>query len=124
MARTAAVPKVPGAPVAEQSPQVPGAPESAETTAPVAQDVGQDAAAEAETVTVSKASLEALLARVQAMESNASAASAVKRVANPGASLPDQDTINPDEIASPVLTKQGWVVPTKFGANPNAQKGL
>lgn len=123
MARTAAVPQVPGAPVAEQSPQVPGAP-VAETTAPVAQDVGQEAAAEAETVTVSKAALDALLARVQALESNASAASAVKRVANPGASLPDQDTINPDEIASPVLTKQGWVVPTKFGANPNAQKGL
>lgn len=123
MARTAAVPQVPGAPVAEQSPQVPGAP-VAETTAPVAQDVGQEAAAEAETVTVSKAALDALMARVQALESNASAASAVKRVANPGASLPDQDTINPDEIASPVLTKQGWVVPTKFGANPNAQKGL
>lgn len=123
MARTAAVPQVPGAPVAEQSPQVPGAP-VAETTAPVAQDAGQDASPEAELVTVSKASLDALMARVQALESNASAASAVKRVANPGASLPDQDTINPDEIASPVLTKQGWVVPTKFGANPNAQKGL
>ena len=120
MARTAAVPQVPGAPVDEQSQQVPGAPVAVETTAPVA----QDASPEAETVTVSKASLEALRARVQALESNASAASAVKRVANPGASLPDQDTINPDEIASPVLTKQGWVVPTKFGANPNAQKGL
>lgn len=113
MARNAA-PKVPGEPVAETVQQPAGEP-VAETVA---------AAAPEETVTVSKASLEALRARVQALESNASAASAVKRVANPGASLPDQDTINPDEIASPVLTKQGWVVPTKFGANPNAQKGL
>jgi len=110
MSRNAA-PKVPGEPVAETVQQPAGEP-VAETVA---------AAAPEETVTVSKASLDALMARVAALESQPAQA---RKPAAAGASLPDQDTINPDEIASPVLTKQGWVVPTKFGANPNAQKGL
>jgi len=36
--------------------------------------------------------------------------------------LPDQSSVNPDTIKSPVLTKQGWVVPTDFGANPAAKR--
>lgn len=72
-----------------------------------------------ETVTVSKATLDALLARVERLESAKASPSA--RVANPEAELPHQDEVNPDKIKSPVLTKQGWVVPTNFGANPAAK---
>lgn len=109
MSRNAA-PKVPGEPVAETVQQPAGEP-VAETVA---------AAAPEETVTVSKASLDALMARVAALESQP--AKARKPAAE--AKLPDQDSVDPAKITAPVLSKQGWVVPEKFGANPNAQKGL
>lgn len=110
MSRNAA-PKVPGEPVAETVQQPAGEP-VAETVA---------AAAPEETVTVSKASLDALMARVAALESQPAQA---RKPAAASAKLPDQDSVDPAKITTPVLTKQGWVVPEKFGANPNVQKGL
>lgn len=38
------------------------------------------------------------------------------------ASLPNQDDIDVTKLKSPVLTKQGWLVPEKFGSNPNAPR--
>lgn len=95
MSRTPRVPgEVVAAPVAEQAPQA------------------------EETVTVSKASLDALMARLDRLESAKSSPSV--RVAQ-DADLPSQDSVDPDKIKTPVLTKQGWVVPTAFGANPAAK---
>lgn len=72
-----------------------------------------------ETVSVSKSLLEQMASRLAVLEANPTP---VARRANPEASLPDQDSINLDALKSPVLTKQGWLVPEKFGANPNGQK--
>jgi hypothetical protein len=109
MSRPAAQPKVPG-----------------ELTQPEANQpeavVDQPAAAADEQVTVSKASLDALLARVAALE--AAPSQAVRRVANPEAALPNQDDIDPSTLKNPVLSKQGWVVPETYGSNPNAPKAL
>lgn len=33
-----------------------------------------------------------------------------------GADLPDQSTVDPDKIDTPVLTRQGYVVPKDYGA--------
>jgi hypothetical protein len=104
--KTPAVPKVPGetpTPAAEDQ-----APEATTTETPAD-----------ETVAVPKAQLDALLARVAALEANPAP---VARRANPDASLPDQDDVDLSTLKSPVLTKQGWLVPTGFGANPNGQK--
>jgi hypothetical protein len=90
------------------APQVPG-----ETSTPVVEAQAD------ETVAVPKAQLEALMSRVAALESNPAP---VARRANPDASLPDQGEIDAEALKSPVLTKQGWVVPAGFGANPNGQK--
>jgi hypothetical protein len=70
-------------------------------------------------VTVSKSELAALLSRVAALEANPSPAA--KR-ANPDADLPDQDSIDIAKLKLPVLTKQGWLIPAGYGANPNGQK--
>jgi len=99
------------------APQVPG-----ETPTPAAEDQAPSATTETpadETVAVPKAQLDALLARVAALEANPAP---VARRANPDASLPDQDDVDLSTLKSPVLTKQGWLVPTGFGANPNGQK--
>lgn len=104
--KTPVAPKVPGetpTPAAEDQ-----APEASTTETPVE-----------ETVAVPKAKLDALLARVAALEANPTP---VARRANPDASLPDQEDIDLSTLNSPVLTKQGWLVPTGFGANPNGQK--
>lgn len=96
------------------TPQVPGESVVAEEKKQAVEAVAE------ETVTVSKASLDALLARVSALEAQPTKA-ARKPV---GAKLPDQDSIDPEQIKTPALSEQGWVVPTQFGANPNVQKGL
>lgn len=109
--------------------QTPGAP-AAETHDNEVQDVAvetQESAASAadqviaaeETVVVSKATLEALLARVESLER--APAQAAARRANPEADLPDADKIDLATLKTPVLTKQGWLVPEKFGANPAAK---
>jgi len=41
----------------------------------------------------------------------------VARRANPDADLPDQDDIDASALKSPVLTKQGWLVPDSFGSS-------
>lgn len=100
------------------APKVPG-----ETPTPAAEDQAPEASTTEtnveETVAVPKAQLDALLARVAALEANPTP---VARRANPNASLPDQDDVDLSTLKSPVLTKQGWLVPTGFGANPNGQK--
>ena len=108
-------PRIPGEVVADETvTDQPEAQQDAAATNEPVPDVQTD-----ETVTVSKASLDALMARLDRLES--AKASPSSRVANPDAELPNQDDINPDKIKSPVLTKQGWVVPTNFGANPAAK---
>lgn len=71
-----------------------------------------------EKVTVSKSELTALMARVNALE----ARPPVQNRAAQQENLPDQDSVDPTKIERPVLTKQGWVVPAKFGSNPNQPK--
>ncbi len=115
MAKNVAAPQVPGAPAADP------ATDSAAGDQPTA-DQAQAAAnpeADSETVAVPKAQLEALLARVSALEN--SQQTAATKLANPEADLPDQDTIDPDTLKSPVLSKQGWILPTNYGANPAAK---
>jgi hypothetical protein len=68
------------------------------------------------TVTIDRAQLDALMAK-------AAQADAMARPVKAGdASLPDQSTIDPTAIKSPVLSKQGWVVPAEFGSNPAAKR--
>ena len=62
-----------------------------------------------------------LLARIASLESTPRRA-VEARGAIDVASLPDQSAIDPDKINTPVLSKQGWVVPTKFGSHPNQPK--
>lgn len=76
-------------------------------------------ASDEETVLVSKADLSALMARIQALESRPRQAASSGKVAEE--SLPDQSEISVTKIQRPVLTKQGWVVPAKFGSNPAAK---
>jgi hypothetical protein len=93
-------------------PQVPG------ETPPAADPATPASDAPDEIVEVPKAQLDALLARVAALET----AAPVARRANPDADLPHQDDVDPATIKSPVLSKQGWIVPTGHGSNPNAPK--
>lgn len=106
-----------------RKPQVPGEPVEDQAELDQNEDgtTVDSASDEEETVTVSKASLNALLARVEALEK--APAQAVSRRSNPEAHLPDQKDIDPKTIKSSQLSKQGWVVPESLGANPNA-KGL
>lgn len=96
-----------------RTPRVPGEVAAEPVTEPTVESTAVE-----ETVTVSKASLDALLARVEAIESSKQSPS---RPAAEVESLPDQSEVDPDKIKSPVLTKQGWIVPTAFGSNPAAK---
>ena len=103
--------------MAKTTPQVPG-----ETPTPAAEDLAPATTTTettGETVEVSKHELAALLARVAALEANPVPAA---RRANPDVDLPDQKDIDQSKLKSPVLTKQGWLVPENYGANPNGQK--
>lgn len=102
MAKTPAVPKVPGEVVEE------GITDRDPKAVP----------ADAETVAVPKAQLDALLDRIAALEG-----AQTTRRANPDADLPDQSHIDSATIKAPMLSKQGWVVPDTFGTNPAAPKG-
>lgn len=110
MAKNATAPQVPGAAPAADPQEDPIA------AAPAA---NAPAAGGDETVAVPKAQLDALLARVAALESSAQRPAAKR--ANPDADLPDQDSIDLATMKNPVLTKQGWLVPEKFGSHPNAK---
>jgi len=109
MSRTAAL-KVPGEVAAE------------------ATDVIDLTAIEAgETVTVEKTQLDALLAQVAELSNKVrgmETAKAGSKFVVPTIDLPDAGTLDANELKSPVLTKQGWLVPEKFGSNPNAPKAF
>lgn len=113
MAKNTAAPQVPGAPTAPAATED----KATETTAPAAAAQNGDS----ETVTVSKSELAALMDRVARLE--AAPAAAAQKIANPDESLPDQDSIDLDTLKSPVLTKQGWLMPKGYGNNPAAPKG-
>ena len=97
-----------------RTPRSPG-----EGAAPAVDTVDQADPVAEETVTVSKESLDALMARVQALESAKPVASS--KAAKQTTDLPEADKVDPDRIKSAVLTKQGWVVPTGYGSNPAAK---
>lgn len=96
-----------------KSVQVPGeVPETLEVPAEPAAD---------EQVTVSKSTLEMLLAKVASLEAKVSAAPA-KRGPKVDPDLPDQKDVDPNKIKSSVLTKQGWQVPAGYGSFPGQTK--
>ena len=72
-----------------------------------------------EVIEVKKSTLDALLARIDALESG----SKITRRGEVGEQLPHAASIDQSKLKSPVLTKDGWVVPDTFGSNP-AQKAL
>lgn len=73
-------------------------------------------------VALSVAEYEALQARVRAAEQAAQAAVAATKRPDPNRTqaerLPDQSEIDISKHTRPVLTKQGWVVPTEYGKAP------
>jgi hypothetical protein len=122
MSRTAA-PKVPGQ-IAADEPETAEAPAAQVAALPAAD--GQEAPA-AETVVVEKVQLDALLAQVAALSNKVRGMETAKqgsKFAVPAVELPDASTIDPDTLKTPVLTKQGWLVPETFGSNPNAPKAF
>lgn len=122
-----ATPKVPG----EVTTDAPVVVETAvsEAAKPVTDAPAADSnASAAETVTVEKTQLDALLAQVAELSNKVRSIEAAKPVTgkriNPTENLPDQDDVDPNTLQSPVLTKQGWQVPNTFGSNPNAPKAF
>jgi len=81
---------------------------------------------EIETVTVAKGTLEAMQAQMDAMAAQLTKLDGARPVVRKGVglNLPDQDTVDPDKIKTPVLTKQGWVVPTEYGSAPKDKRML
>ena len=79
---------------------------------------------EIETVTVAKGTLEAMQAQLDAMAAKLTKLDGARPVVRKGVQpdLPDQDGVDPDKIKTPVLTKQGWVVPTEYGAAPKDKR--
>jgi hypothetical protein len=98
------------------APKVPG-----EISAPESEVPG-------ETVTVEKSRLDALLAQVADLSNKVRTIEAGKPVTgkrvNPTENLPDAASVDVNALKSPVLTKQGWLVPDTFGSNPNAPKAF
>lgn len=81
---------------------------------------GEVPAEEEESVTVPKSQLDALLADMAALKAQVAAGPARGRVAE--IDLPDADSIDKASLTVPVLTRTGWLVPDKYGSNPNAPK--
>lgn len=98
--------------------QMPGEVAEAEPTESTAQP---DA-----TVSIPAAQLAALMAKVESLEARVMAP--VAKRANPAANLPDADSIDLDEFnrtaKTPILTKQGWLVPEQYGSIPEAKRKL
>ena len=86
---------------------------------PVEEVQDDQPAVQDEVIEVKKATLDALMARLDALESG----SKITRRGEVGAQLPHAASIDQSKLKSPVLTKDGWVVPDTFGSNP-AQKAL
>lgn len=99
--------------------QVPGEIPEVTEAAPVEQ--ANDA-----TVTIPAAQLAAMMQKLEALEARVMAPVA-KRV-NPEAALPDADSIDLDKFnataKTPILTRQGWLVPEQYGAIPEAKRKL
>lgn len=111
MAKTSPTPQVPGEPPTPPAADpAPGAP----AASPVAADG---------TVSIARDDLDALHAELAALRAaKAAPVTAPKRQADPSESLPDQSSVDADTIKAPVLTRQGWVVPTEFGTPPAAKR--
>lgn len=92
------------------APQIPGEFASNPTSEAVDSEPG-------ETVTVDKAQLDAIMAQLADLKAKV-AAGPVRVQASQTENLPDAAGIDAAQITAPVLTKSGWVVPAKFGANP------
>lgn len=111
------------------TPKVPGevAAESTETVESQAAEGAQVESVSGDTVTVEKAQLDALLAQVAELSNKVRGMETTKagsKFVVPTKDLPDAGTLDANELKSPVLTKQGWLVPEKFGSNPNAPKAF
>jgi hypothetical protein len=86
----------------------------------VIEDEQAQAAAQAApaTVTMSKEQFDALMGRVSALEARPAASVASPQPQN----LPKVRDIDQSNLTAPVLSDEGWVVPTNFGYNPTAPK--
>lgn len=93
--------------------QVPG-----QTATPVADE--SQASTEPEMVSVKAVDLQKLVAKVESLQAQVAARGAARPAAD--ADLPDQSDVDPDAIERSVLTRQGWVVPTRKGAPPAGAK--
>lgn len=89
-------------------------------------EVEEVAAVQDETVAVPKSQLDAMMAqmaaltaKVQSMESRPAS-----RRPDPVAELPSAEGVDVTKLKTPILTKQGWLVPETYGANPNAPKAF
>lgn len=80
----------------------------------------KEGSAESGTVTLSNAQFASLMARIETLESRPQPARASQ--AYRLEKLPDESSIDLSTLKQPVLTKQGWIVPADFGAQPNAPK--
>lgn len=117
MARNSAAPQVPGETVTDSVEQ-PAVIAAVVTETPVTASAAPKVAQE-ETVAVPKSLLDAMQARLDALESG----SKITRRGEVGEQLPTSESIDQSKLKSPVLTKDGWIVPDTFGSNP-AQKAL
>lgn len=109
MARTSA-PKVPGETVQPENEPVGNQP-------PVVEDQAVSAQVEPdENVSVPKSILDDMQAQLKDLQQQVAAqAKPEAKRANPEAALPDQSEVDVATINLPVLTKQGWLVPEKYG---------
>lgn len=80
-----------------------------------------------ESVSVDRSLLEALQAQIASLSSEVRTLrnnAPQSRQVDPVAELPSADGIDVTKLKTPVLTKQGWLVPENYGANPNAPKAF
>ena len=78
---------------------------------------------DAPAVLVTQSQLDALIAQNNELMRKLEAAGKPRvRNASDDAALPDQSSIDISLLKSPVLTKQGWLVPPEFGTHKQAPK--
>lgn len=112
------------------APQTPGAPPAPPPGDNDPQDTveGTEGAQGVDEVAALRAALAEQSAQLAAMQQQLSGALAnakpIPAAVTREADLPDQSEVNPDKIARPTLTKQGWVVPTGYGSPPPAVRTL
>jgi hypothetical protein len=101
------------------APKTPG-----EVTQAPAEDLLQSAP---ESVSVDRSLLESMQAQIAKLSSEVKTlrtSPGQSRPVDPVADLPNADGIDVAKLKTPVLTKQGWLVPESYGANPNAPKAF